>query len=166
MRGGGARFGADSDGATVDGGGADGLVHGLYPVAHWILPLVCRARLAEAYAILPYAFLSLWINIAGSILLAGLAGHELITHRNYVVMAGSAFYLTLAFCCAALQPAWVGLCADGADGRLFRSVDFAAAGDSATSFLPHRWDRRLFREMCGYGLHFQLLPRAKRCASR
>ena len=70
----------------------------LYPVARWILRLVLPgARLGDAYAILPYAFLSLWINIAGSILLAGLAGHELITHRNYVVLAGSEFYLALAF---------------------------------------------------------------------
>src|SRR5271154_449233 len=73
----------------------------LYPAAHWILKLVLpSARLAEAGAILPYAFFSLWINIFGSILLAGLAGlagHELITHRNYVVLGGSAFYLALAF---------------------------------------------------------------------
>ena len=24
-------------------------------------------------------------------------------------------------------------------------------------FVPHRWDRGLFREMCGYGLHFQFI---------
>ena len=132
----------------------------LYPVAHWILRLVLpSARLAEAYAILPYAFLSLWINIAGSILLAGLAGHELITHRNYVVLAGSGFYLVLAFLLvprysllglAYAQTAQTGACFVATWMLLRRAIP-------ALPFVPHRWDRGLFREMCGYGLHFQFI---------
>jgi O-antigen/teichoic acid export membrane protein len=133
---------------------------GLYPLAHWILKLVLPgARLAEAYAILPYAFLSLWINIIGSILLAGLAGHELITHRNYVVLAGSALYLVLAFLLvprysllglAYAQTAQTGACFLATWILLRRTIP-------ALPFVPHRWDRRLFREMCGYGLHFQFI---------
>ncbi len=132
----------------------------LYPAAHWILKLVLpAARLAEAYAILPYAFFSLWINIAGSILLAGLAGHELITHRNYVVLGGSGLYLVLAFVLvprysllglAYAQTAQTGACFVATWILLRRTIP-------QLPFVPHRWDRALFREMCGYGLHFQFI---------
>ncbi|HEY0704885.1 MAG TPA: hypothetical protein VGD60_19120, partial [Candidatus Acidoferrales bacterium] len=71
---------------------------GLYPLAQWGLRVVLPVgHVAEAAALLPYAFLSLWFNILGSILLAGLAGQQLITFRNYVVFGGSAIYLGLAF---------------------------------------------------------------------
>jgi O-antigen/teichoic acid export membrane protein len=136
------------------------LCAGLYPVAHWILRLVLpSARLAEAYAILPYAFLSLWINIAGSILLAGLAGYELITRRNYVVLAGSAIYLLLAFLLvprysllglAYAQTAQTGACFLATWILLRRT-------NPQLPFVPHHWDRMLFREICGYGLHFQFI---------
>src|SRR5271154_6628635 len=47
---------------------------GLYPGARWILGIVLpQSRVAAAYAILPFAFASLWINILGGILQAGLA---------------------------------------------------------------------------------------------
>jgi O-antigen/teichoic acid export membrane protein len=132
----------------------------LYPAAHWILKLVLPgARLAEAYGILPYAFLSLWINIAGSILLAGLAKHELITHRNYAVLAGSGLYLVLAFLLvprysllrlAYAQTAQTGACFVATWILLRRTIP-------QLPFVAHRWDRAPFREMCGYGLHFQLI---------
>jgi O-antigen/teichoic acid export membrane protein len=132
----------------------------LYPAAHWILRLVLPGtRLLEAYAILPYAFLSLWINIAGSILLAGLAGHELITHRNYVVLAGSALYLALGFLLvprysllglAYAQTAQTGACFLATWVLLRRTIP-------QLPIVPHHWDAALFREMCGYGLHFQFI---------
>lgn len=132
----------------------------LYPVAMWILKLVLpQARLAEARAILPYAFLSLWINIVGSILLAGLAGHELITHRNYVVLGGSAVYLLLSY---ALVPGY------GLLGLAYAQTLQTSASLLATWILlrrkiprlpviPHEWDGALFREMARYGAHFQFI---------
>ena len=57
----------------------------------------------SGFAILPYALASLWINVLGSVLLAALAGHELMSHRNYVVAGGSFLYLVLAF---AMVPRW------------------------------------------------------------
>jgi O-antigen/teichoic acid export membrane protein len=132
----------------------------LYPLALWILKLVLpHARLAEARAILPYAFLSLWINIVGSILLAGLSGYELITHRNYVVLGGSAAYLALS---CALVPT------HGLLGLAYAQTLQTAASFLATWILlrrtiprlpiiPHEWDRALFREMAGYGAHFQFI---------
>ena len=60
----------------------------LYPGAKWILKSVIPAGLlGEALAILPYAFATLWLNVVGGIFLAGLAGYELITQKNYVLFA-------------------------------------------------------------------------------
>jgi O-antigen/teichoic acid export membrane protein len=132
----------------------------LFPVAKWGLALVLPAsRLAEAGAILPYAFVSLWANLAGSILQAGLGGYELITLRNYVVLGGSFVYLFLAF---ALVPRY------GLAGLAYSQVVQAAACLAASWILlqrrlpclplwPHRWSRALFREMWRYGVHFQLV---------
>jgi O-antigen/teichoic acid export membrane protein len=133
---------------------------GLYPVAHWGLKLILPAgRLSEAAALLPFAFVSLWINIVGSILLAGLAGYELIAYRNYVVLGGSALYLLLTM-------AWVPRF--GLLGLAYAQTTNAALCFLATWFLlrrtipelaliPRRWDRKLFREMCRYGVHFQFI---------
>jgi len=136
------------------------LCFALYPVAQWGLKLVLPgARLSEATALLPYAFMSLWFNIIGSVFLAGLAGHELITYRNYVLLGGSLLYLFLAL-------AWV-------PKHALLGLAYAQAVNTGASFLvtwfllrrtiprlaliPYRWDRKLFREMCGYGVHFQFV---------
>ena len=133
---------------------------GLYPGAKWLLAIVLpRSRLAEAIALLPYAFVSLWINLVGSILQAGLAGYEFITHRNYVVLGGSALYLFLSF---ALVPHH-GLLGLAYSQTIQASACFLASWVllrrcvPGLPFVPHRWNRALFREMAGYGLHFQLI---------
>ena len=132
----------------------------LYPVAHWGLKLILpAARLTEAAALLPFAFVSLWINILGSILLAGLAGYELIACRNYIVLGGSVLYLLLTI-------AWVPQ--HGLLGLAYAQTANTAACFLMTRYLlgrtlpqlsiiPRRWDRKLFREMCGYGVHFQFI---------
>jgi O-antigen/teichoic acid export membrane protein len=132
----------------------------LYPAAHWGLKLVLpAARLNEATALLPFAFISLWINIVGGILLAGLAGHELITYRNYLVLGGSILYLLLAF-------TWVpkfgllGLAyAQSTNSLVCLLVTWCLLRRTVPnlSLIPCRWDRSLFREMCSYGLHFQFV---------
>jgi O-antigen/teichoic acid export membrane protein len=137
-----------------------GLCLALYPLARWGLRMVLPAgRVAEAASLLPYAFLSLWFSILGSILLAGLAGQQLITIRNYLVLGGSAIYLLLAFL-------WVPRF--GLLGLAFAQIANTLACFLATwvllrwtipelSWIPHRWDRNLFREMWGYGAHFQFV---------
>lgn len=132
----------------------------LYPAAKWGLASVLPpSKLPEALAILPYAIVSLWINLAGSILHAALAGYELITRRNYVALGGSVLYLVLVF---ALVPR------HGLLGLAYSQVIQAAACYLASwfllrrcltrlPFLPRRWDRALFREVAGYGIHFQLI---------
>jgi len=133
---------------------------GLYPAARWILHVVLPfGSVSEAYRILPYAFLALWINLTGGILQAGLAGHELITECNYVELAGSALYLFLAFY---LVPAH-GLLGLGYAQAIQAGICFLAAWlllkrrIPDLPLIPRRWNRRLFREAAGYGLNFQII---------
>ena len=132
----------------------------LYPCARWLLALVLPAgHLADALGILPYALASLWINVVGGTLLAGLAGHELITYRNYVVLGGSLLFLLMSF---ALVPRY------GLLGLAYSQIMQSGASFLATwfllrrkipqlPFLPRRWDRSLFREMFSYGIQFQFI---------
>jgi len=132
----------------------------LYPGAKWILALVMpQATVAEAYSIFPYALISLWINVVGSVLQAGLGGHGLISHRNYVVLGGSFFYLLLT---VALVPRF------GLLGLAYSQTAQACACLAAAwhllrrqvprlPFIPHRWSRALFSEMGAYGLQFQFI---------
>lgn len=132
----------------------------LYPLAHWGLRIVLPAeRVAEAASLLPYAFSSLWFSILGSILLAGLAGQQLITVRNYLVLGGSGVYLSSAFL-------WVPRY--GLLGLAFAQIANTLSCFLATwlllrrtipelPWIPHHWNRKLFREMCGYGAHFQFV---------
>ena len=133
---------------------------GLYPAAKWILKLLLpAAMIAEAYPLLPFALLSLWLNVSGSILLAALAGYQKITHRNYIVLGGAFIFLLL---CYAFVPS------SGLLGLAYAQMIQTAACLLATWILlrrqipnfpliPYRWDRALFREMLGYGLHFQFI---------
>jgi O-antigen/teichoic acid export membrane protein len=132
----------------------------LYPAAQWILKIVLpHQNFAAALAILPWALVSLWINISGDILLAGLAGHQLITQRNYLLFGGSAFYFLLALL---LVPRF------GLLGLAYsQTVEAAASFFTAWILLrrqipgypliPRRWSRACFREMLGYGLQFQFI---------
>ncbi|HXZ11726.1 MAG TPA: lipopolysaccharide biosynthesis protein [Candidatus Sulfotelmatobacter sp.] len=132
----------------------------LYPAAKWILALLLpHPYVAEAVAILPYALLSLFLNLLGSILQAGLDGHQLITHRNYVLLGSSILYLLLAY---AAVPRF------GILGLAYSQVAQAGACLVATWMLlhrqipqlpgvPRRWSRAHFRELAAYGLKFQII---------
>ncbi len=136
----------------------------LYPAARIVLKFVVPTPLlALAYAILPYALISLWLNVLGSVLLAALAGHELVSHRNYVVAAGSVLYLLLAIALvprfgllgmAYAQTAQTAACWLGAWLLLRRQLP-------RLPVIPRRWSRELFREMRGYGLQFQFITMAQ-----
>ncbi len=146
----------------------------LYPLAQWGLKIILpAARVPEAVALLPYAFTSLWINILGSILLAGLAGHELVTIVITSFWADPCLYLLLTL-------AWVPKY--GLLGLAYAQTTDTLACFLATWFLlrrtipqlpliPYRLDRKLFREMWGYGAQFQFVtfsqalrePSRRRC---
>jgi len=130
----------------------------LYPAAVWMLKLVVPAsRLNEAFEILPYAFISLWVNIVGGILLAALAGYELITRKNYILLASSILYL---FLCFVLVPRF-GLLGMAYAQTVQAGVCFAFTWIALRPvipqlpFFPHRWDGAFFREMFAYAATFQ-----------
>ncbi len=133
---------------------------GLYPLARWILHAVLPpARLAEASAIFPLAMVSLWVNIMEGVLQAGLAGHQLITVCNYLELGGGLSYLALAF---ALVPAHglLGLAyAQVIQGLGILLVTWLLLRHRVPGlpFVPQRWSRAMFRELGGYGFHFQLI---------
>jgi O-antigen/teichoic acid export membrane protein len=130
----------------------------LYPGAIWILTVVVPpAHVNETLAILPYAFVSLWVNVMGGILLAVLTGYELITRKNYILLAGSVLYLFLCFFfvprhgllgLAYAQTAQTGVCFAFSWIVLRPTIP-------QLPFFPHRWDRAFFREMFAYGATFQ-----------
>ena len=132
----------------------------LYPVGSFALRAILpAARFPEALAILPFALLSLWLNLCASVLQAGLAGHERITHRNSLVLGASAVYLALAI---RLVPSR-GLLGLAEAQLLTASLSLAAAWIflrrqiPQLPLLPHHWDAALFREMFSYSLQFQLI---------
>jgi len=133
---------------------------GLYPAARWFLGLLLpHSDLAEAVAILPFALLSLWLNLLGSILQAGLDGHELISHRNYVLLCSSIFYLLLSY---ALVPHYglLGLAYSQTlqDGAWFVATWVLLRRQiPRLPLVPRRWSRAHFREIAAYGLHFQFI---------
>ena len=136
----------------------------LYPAGIWILKLILpRAALPEAVAILPWALVSLWLNVMLGLFQAGLAGHQLYTLCNFVEVAGAALYLASAY---ALVPRL------GLMGLAYSQAAVAAACVIVTwillrrripqlPLLPRRWDMRLFREILTYGLQFQVITAAQ-----
>lgn len=151
--------------ALISIGAALGLaLLALYPAAKLILRLLLPASaIAEAFAILPFAVGSLWINVTGSILQAGLAGHELITECNYVELATSALYLALAFWLVP-RHGLLGL----AYAQLAQSIAYFLAiwfllkrRVPALPLVPSKWSRRLFREAASYGAQFQFITAAQ-----
>lgn len=136
----------------------------LYPAAQWILRILLPpATLSEAYVILPFAVAALWINVTGSVLQAGLAGHQLITECNYVDLAASALYLALAFWLVPTR-GLLGL----AWAQLAQSVAFFLSTWLLLkrrlpnlTFIPLDWSPRLFREFLAYGMQFQFITAAQ-----
>jgi O-antigen/teichoic acid export membrane protein len=132
----------------------------LYPGAKWILKSVIPAGLlGEALAILPYAFATLWLNVVGGIFLAGLAGYELITQKNYVLFASAVLYWAF---CIGFVPRY------GLLGLAYAQLAQAVLAfvivwillrriNPHIPVLPHRWDRTFFREMFKYGATFQCI---------
>jgi O-antigen/teichoic acid export membrane protein len=136
----------------------------LYPTAKWILKTVIPGDLfGEALAILPYAFITLWLNVVGGIFLAGLAGYELITQKNYVLFGSAVIYWAV---CVAFVPRFglLGLAyAQLAQAILAFVVVWILLRriNPHLPVLPHRWDRVFFGEMFKYGATFQCITAAQ-----
>jgi O-antigen/teichoic acid export membrane protein len=131
-----------------------------YPFGNWVLNLVVpTGNSKEAVSILPYALLSLWIMVIATVFQAALDGCQRIDLRSTLLMGGTLFHLVLCF---VLVPSYglMGL----AYARVAQSGIVLIANwiiirrlFSLLPVIPYQWDRKLFREMIGYGLNFQII---------
>jgi len=131
-----------------------------YPIAKWILGLVIPPEsLPSALAILPYAFLALWIMIVTSIFQAGLDGHQRIDVRSILLMGGTLLHL---FLCFVLAPRYglMGM----AYARVIQNITillsswfFLKRYVPLLPIFPYKWNRSLFKEIIGYGINFQVI---------
>lgn len=131
-----------------------------YPIAKWILGLVIPPEsLPSALAILPYAFLALWIMLVTSIFQAGLDGYQRIDIRSILLMGGAIIHLLLCFM---LAPKYglIGI----AYARVIQNITillsswfFLKRYLPSLPIFPYRWNRSLFKEIIVYGMNFQVI---------
>lgn len=131
-----------------------------YPFANWLLSLVVPvANVEKALSILPYALLSLWIMVIASVFQAGIDGYQRIDLRSMLLIAGALIHLILCF---VLVPSYrlMGLAyAQVAQTCLVLIASWLILKRQLLILpvVPYRWNRKLFREMVGYGLNFQAI---------
>jgi O-antigen/teichoic acid export membrane protein len=132
----------------------------VYPLVHFILGLVMPSNsLVKAFSILPYAIMSLWMVIIAGVLRSGLDGYQRIDIRSMILTASALFHLILSF---VLVPDYglMGL----AYARVIQTVAMLVISwfmlkrfIPALPVFPYQWNRKLFREMIGYGINFQVI---------
>jgi O-antigen/teichoic acid export membrane protein len=131
-----------------------------YPLIKWLLRLVIpNQSLSLAFAILPYALLSLWIMLVSSIFQAGLDGYQRFDIRSLLIITGAIIHLLLCF---VLAPTYglIGV----AYARVVQNIVILLCSWvllrrylPVLPFFPCSWDRKIFREIIGYGLNFQII---------
>ena len=131
-----------------------------YPLVHFILGLVMPSNsLEKAFSILPYAITSLWMVIIAGVLQSGLDGYQRIDIRSMILTASALFHLILSF---VLVPDYglMGL----AYARVIQTVAMLVISwfmlrrlIPTLPVFPYQWNRKLFREMIGYGINFQAI---------
>jgi len=131
-----------------------------YPIAKWILRLIIPLEsFPSALAILPYAFLALWIMIVTSVFQAGLDGYQRIDIRSILLMGGTLLHL---FLCFMLAPKFglMGL----AYARIIQNfIVFVSSWILIKRYIPLlpifpiKWNKKLFKEIIRYGMNFQVI---------
>jgi O-antigen/teichoic acid export membrane protein len=146
--------------AAISTGVAVGfLLIAVYSFAGWLLSLVAPSdALRDALCILPYGLIALWVMIIASVFQAGLDGYHRIDLRSMLLIASVMFHLVLCFVLVPIH---------GLMGLAYARVAQVSVLLIATwlllkrlipklPFVPCRWNRKLFQEMVGYGLNFQV----------
>jgi len=131
-----------------------------YPIAKWILGLVILPEsLPSALAILPYAFLALWIMIVTSIFQAGLDGYQRIDIRSILLMGGAVLHLFLCFIFVPIH-GLMGL----AYARVIQNfIVFISSWILIKRYVPllpvfpSKWNKNIFKEIIRYGMNFQIM---------
>jgi O-antigen/teichoic acid export membrane protein len=131
-----------------------------YPACGLLLDhLVPAGQLALARSLLPYALVSLWINVAASVFSGALDGCHRIDLRCYCTGGAHLLFLVLV---VALTPEF-GLLGV-AMAQLAQAVALALVSWillrrelPVLSWVPSHWNRSLVREIIGYGFSFQAI---------
>ena len=130
------------------------------PVLRWfIVRVVPEPSLLDAFSLLPYSLISLWLMTMGGICQDALDGLQRVDLRNLLMIGSSAVYLLLTF---ALVPTY-GLrgLAYGhiAQAAVLLIVSWCLLRRLLPTFplIPYRWQRTLFGEMIRYGVNFQIV---------
>ena len=132
----------------------------LYPAAVAVIRIVVpAASIGLAIDVLPYALVSLWINVVASVFSGGLDGCMRIDLR---CIATGASHIMLLVCAIVLTPIWelrgVALAQLlQALGLLLSTWWLLKRQLRALPIVPLHWRKSLFREMIGYGLSFQVI---------
>ncbi|MBD3413925.1 MAG: oligosaccharide flippase family protein [Candidatus Aminicenantes bacterium] len=131
-----------------------------YPFIKWVLRYIMPTELFFlASAILPFAFLALWLCVITSLFQSGLDGFQRFDIRSSLLMAGAILHLLLCFW---LIPKY------GLLGLAYAKVIQNASVLAASWFflrrlipslpaVPVKWNRSLFKEMIGYSVNFQII---------
>lgn len=137
-----------------------GLIGCAYPVAKYYFGFAIEGQpYQDALEVLPLALIAFWILMVTGIYQSGMYGCQLIVQRNGVLIAESISHVVL---CMLLAPRYglLGL----AYARVVQNMITLVASMvllkshlPSLPWLPHRWDRGLFREMIGYATSFQAI---------
>ena len=137
---------------------------GLYPIATWALSIhpdlkASPALLAEAYAILPYAFVSFWVLSVAGVTLGTIDGHQRIDIRSGLQVCGTLAYLFVALAFVPrhglLGLAWAHI----TQAVLLLGSSWAVAQRLLPALppVPCRWRWEVLKEVLGYSLNFQVM---------
>ena len=136
----------------------------LYPVALWALSVhpklsAAPAFLAEAHAILPYAFASFWMLSVAGVALGTIDGHQRIDIRSILQVGGTLAYLGAALFWVPrhglLGLAWGHLLQAGL--LLVSAWITARRLLPALPVLPWQWRWNVLKEILSYSANFQLM---------
>lgn len=136
-----------------------GLVLAIYPLLDVVLKLVVPAAdMPQAASLLPWAVLSLWLGSVGGVFQSGLDGCHRMALRNILMIVANLLYFGAALW---LVPHYglLGL----AFGQIAQAVLLMLLSWIALrrelSFLPLvpvYWSKKVFREIFGYAVNFQI----------
>lgn len=132
-----------------------------YPFIRLILGAVIEdaALLPLAFAIVPYAFGSLWLSATAGIIYSSIDGFQRVDLRNILLMLGGAVFLGAALVLVPTR-GLVGL----AQAQLLQATTVLVGSWMVLRrllpelpVLPYSWSRRAFKEMLGYSVRFQMI---------
>ena len=131
-----------------------------YPIIRKILEIVVAPEhLSSAILILPYSLFSLLLMAITNVFQAGLDGAQKIYLRNFLSMAGMSLYFVL---CLILVPKYglMGVAYSQISQVsiiLIISLIMLKKEIVELPVIPARWDKKIFKEIIGYGVNFQLI---------